>query len=160
VTIPNHQARWSEYLSQFNLVICFRPRKLGTKPDALTRQWDVYLKEGGSDYATVDPQNLQPIFSHEQLALSLYASKLYSTAVSRAYVMDIEQLTKDIHTIPSLLRNFLPLLHQNGPYPRMACSSSMRGFTFWTTMTSDSKYSGTSTIILSWAIMAKTRPLS
>jgi len=43
------QARWSEYLSQFNLVIRFCPGKLSTKPDALTCQWDVYLKEGGSD---------------------------------------------------------------------------------------------------------------
>src|SRR3979490_1831176 len=31
------QACWSKYLSQFNLTIWFRPRKLGTKPDALTR---------------------------------------------------------------------------------------------------------------------------
>jgi len=30
------QARWSEYLSQFNFAIRFRPGKLGTKPDALT----------------------------------------------------------------------------------------------------------------------------
>ena len=40
------QASWSEYLSQFNLVICFRPGKLGTKPDSLTRRWDVYPKGG------------------------------------------------------------------------------------------------------------------
>jgi len=31
------QAWWSEFLSQFNLVIRFRPGKLGGKPDALTR---------------------------------------------------------------------------------------------------------------------------
>jgi len=31
------QARWSEFLSQFNLVIRFRPGKLGAKLDALTR---------------------------------------------------------------------------------------------------------------------------
>ena len=30
------QARWSELLSQFNLTIKFRPRRLGRKPDALT----------------------------------------------------------------------------------------------------------------------------
>ena len=30
------QARWAEFLSQFNLVIRFRPGKLGTKPDTLT----------------------------------------------------------------------------------------------------------------------------
>ena len=29
------QARWSEYLSQFNLIIHFHPRQLGTKPDSL-----------------------------------------------------------------------------------------------------------------------------
>jgi len=31
------QVQWSEYLSQFNLVIRFHPGCLGTKPDALTR---------------------------------------------------------------------------------------------------------------------------
>ena len=31
------QAWWSEFLSSFNLVICFHPGKLGAKPDALTR---------------------------------------------------------------------------------------------------------------------------
>jgi len=88
----NHrQAWWSEYLSQLNLIIRFHPGKLGTKPDVLTRRWDVYLKEGGSDYATVNPQNLKPIFSREQLASSLCTLKLYSTAVSGAYVMDLEQ---------------------------------------------------------------------
>jgi len=35
--LTRRQARWSEYLSQFNLVIRFCPRRLGTKPDALTR---------------------------------------------------------------------------------------------------------------------------
>jgi len=35
--LTRRQARWSEYLSQFNLVIRFRPGRLGTKPDALTR---------------------------------------------------------------------------------------------------------------------------
>src|SRR6266511_798177 len=86
-----HQARWSEFLSQFNLIICFCPGKLSTKPNVLTRHWDVYLKEGDSDYATVNLQNLKPIFSQEQLA-----TKLYATAVSGAYVIDIDQLTKDI----------------------------------------------------------------
>ena len=35
--LTRRQARWSEYLCQFNLVIHFRPSKLGAKPDALTR---------------------------------------------------------------------------------------------------------------------------
>jgi len=40
------KAHWSEYLSGFNLVIRFHPGKLGTKPDPLTRRWDIYLKRG------------------------------------------------------------------------------------------------------------------
>ena len=58
------QARWSEFLSQFNLIICFHPRKLSTKLDALTRRCDIYLKEGGNTYETVNPQNLRPICSY------------------------------------------------------------------------------------------------
>ena len=57
------QARWSEYLSQFNLVIRFCPGHLGTKPDALTRRWDVYPKGGNTGYATVNSHNFKPIFT-------------------------------------------------------------------------------------------------
>ena len=35
--LTRRQAQWSEYLAQLNLVIQFRPSKLGAKPDALTR---------------------------------------------------------------------------------------------------------------------------
>ena len=35
--LTQRQAQWSEYLSQFNLVIKFYPSHLGTKQDALTR---------------------------------------------------------------------------------------------------------------------------
>ena len=69
--LTRRQARWSEFLSAFNLVIRFRPGKLGTKPDTLTRQWDVYPKEGNNDYTTVNPQNYRPVFTSEQLASSL-----------------------------------------------------------------------------------------
>ncbi|KIO05095.1 hypothetical protein M404DRAFT_78420, partial [Pisolithus tinctorius Marx 270] len=68
------QAHWSEFLSQFNMVIQFRPGKLGAKPDTLTRRWDIYPKEGDSDYAQVNPQNLRPVFMQEQLATSLCAT--------------------------------------------------------------------------------------
>ncbi|KXN88316.1 hypothetical protein AN958_07461 [Leucoagaricus sp. SymC.cos] len=51
------QAHWSEFLSQFHLIIRFHPGKLGTKPDALTRCWDVYPKERNTGYATVNPHN-------------------------------------------------------------------------------------------------------
>ena len=70
------QVRWSEYLSQFNLVIHFHPRQLGSKPNTLPRRWDVYPKEGSSDYATVNPHNFRPVFTNEQLASSLRATSL------------------------------------------------------------------------------------
>ena len=56
--LTHRQARWSEYLSQFNMVICFRPGKLGAKPDALTRRWDIYHKGGNSDFVLANLSNL------------------------------------------------------------------------------------------------------
>jgi len=44
------QVRWSEYLSGFNYLICYRARCLGTKPDALTCQEVVY-PQGDNVYA-------------------------------------------------------------------------------------------------------------
>ena len=41
------QARWSKFLSRFNMVICFHLGHLSTKPDALTHCPNLYLKEGG-----------------------------------------------------------------------------------------------------------------
>ncbi|CAA7265598.1 unnamed protein product [Cyclocybe aegerita] len=90
------QARWSEYLSQFNLIIRFRPGKLGAKLDALTRQWDVYLKEGGNDYATVNPHNFCPVFTQEQLAMSLRASTLITPSLHGATTLNIKKLHADI----------------------------------------------------------------
>src|SRR3979490_759668 len=94
--LTRRQARWSEYLSQFNLTIRFRPGKLGTKPDALTRRWDVYLKEGGSDYGTINPQNLRPIFTTTQLVESLRATQLMIPALRASIIMDSESLHSEI----------------------------------------------------------------
>ena len=67
-TLTCRQARWSEFLSQFNLKIHFRPDKLGTKPDALTRRWDVYHKGEPGTKGTTDSQNICPLFLPEQLS--------------------------------------------------------------------------------------------
>jgi len=93
------QAHWAEYLCQFNLIIRFCPRKLGTKPDALTRRWGVYAKEGVNDYAKVNPHNFCPVFSQEQLSASLHATSLISAAFCGATIMDVEQLHNDIHAV-------------------------------------------------------------
>ena len=57
---------------------------------------DVYPKEGDSDYAKINLQNLRPVFTQEQLASSLRAT-YYSEPVLRAVgLMDIGQLHEDI----------------------------------------------------------------
>src|SRR5882724_13146307 len=92
------QARWSEYLSSFNLIIRFRPGKLRNKPDALTGRWDVYLKEGNSDYASVNPQNYHPVFTSEQLASSLRATTLSIPVLRGSLIMDAERLHSNIRS--------------------------------------------------------------
>ena len=78
------------------MVIRFRPGKLGAKPDGLTRQWDVYPKEGDSAYARVNPQNFRPVFTQEQLTSSLRATLLEEPVLRASIIMDEEQLHKDI----------------------------------------------------------------
>ena len=100
--LTHWQARWSEYLSQFNLVICFRPRCLGTKPDALTRWWDVYPKERDNGYASVNPYNFRPVFTHEQIAASLWATIITTPTLRTATILDQNQLHSNIlATLPS-----------------------------------------------------------
>ena len=94
--LSRRQARWSEFLSQFNLVIRFRPGKLGTKPDSLTRRWDVYPKGGENDYSKVNPHNFRPVFTQEQLSASLRATQLIHPALRASITMDVEQLHEDI----------------------------------------------------------------
>ena len=90
--LTQRQAQWSKFLSQFNLIICFCPRKLSMKLDALTRQWDVYLKEGGNTYETVNPQNLRPIFTSTQLTELLQVTSLITPAIWATITMDSEML--------------------------------------------------------------------
>jgi hypothetical protein len=100
--LTRRQVRWSEYLSPFNFTLRFRPGKLGAKPDALTRRWDVYPKEGDKDYASVNPHNFRPVFTQEQLASSLRASYLAVPTLRAGTIMDIKQLREDIKSaLPS-----------------------------------------------------------
>ena len=78
------------------MVIHFRPTKLGTKPNVLTCRWDIYPKEGSSDYISINQQNLWPIFTDEQLALSLRTTTFWLPALHGSLIMDTEQLQADI----------------------------------------------------------------
>jgi len=94
--LTHQQVCWSKYLSRFNLVIHFCPGNSETKPNALTGWWDVYLKEGNSDYASVNPQNYHLVFTSEQLASSLRATTLSIPGLHGSLIMDAEGLHSDI----------------------------------------------------------------
>jgi len=90
------QVQWSEYLFQFNLVIRFCSGHLSTKPDALTRQWDIYPKRENTGYATVNPHNFKPIFTQEQLAASVQAMVFLFPSFHIATVVNLDTLHQDI----------------------------------------------------------------
>ena len=90
------QVQWLEYLSQFNLVIRFHPGCLGTKLDALTRQWNIYPKGGNTGYTTVNPHNFKPIFTQEQFAVSVQATVLFFPSLCTATVVNLNTLHQDI----------------------------------------------------------------
>ena len=94
--LTRRQAHWSEFLSQFNMVVHFRPRKLGAKLDSLTRRWDVYPKEGDKDYARINPHNFRPVFMQEQLTASLRATYLTAAVLWASVLFDLETLHDNI----------------------------------------------------------------
>jgi len=113
------QAKWSEYLSQFNLVIRFCPRCLGTKLDALTRWWDIYPKGGDNSYTSVNPHNFCPVFTHEQIAASLRATILTTPTLCAAMILDQNQLYSDIlATLPLDTSISNHLLHPEGRWSK------------------------------------------
>ena len=71
------------------MVIRFCPGKLGEKPDSLTRRVDYYLKGEDRDFTLANPQNLRPVFSQEQLATSLRATRLQEVVSDAAALVDI-----------------------------------------------------------------------
>ena len=88
------QACWSEFLSGFNMVICFCLGCLGTKPDAPTHHPDLYPKGGEKDI--ISTLNFKPIFSLDILSASLRASVLLPIALHGITDMDIDKLNKEI----------------------------------------------------------------
>src|SRR5260370_21077690 len=73
--LTQRQVHWSEYLSCFNTRIRFQPGRLGVKPDALTRRWDIYLGDGKMDNSMT---NMKPVFSTDQLATPNIAARMNS----------------------------------------------------------------------------------
>ena len=95
--LNRRQARWSEFLADFNFVIKYRPGTQGTKPDALTRRPDVCPVEKGSSLkAESNPHNLHQLLKDGQfirMGLSEARSQLL-TLIKTATAED--QATQDI----------------------------------------------------------------
>ena len=69
--LNRRQARWSEFLSNFNFTIIYRPGKQGIQPDDLTRRPDYRpLEKGGSLSTEANPQNHRPLLKPGQLLLA------------------------------------------------------------------------------------------
>src|SRR5882672_10960985 len=96
--LSHQQVHWSEYLAPFNMTLRYHPGRLNAKADCLTCCHDVYTKEGGSDYASANPHNFQPLFMSEQLASSLRANYYAAPVTHAATIMDTERLYADITT--------------------------------------------------------------
>lgn len=73
------QARWSEFLSQFNLIIWFCLEHLGLKLDTITYREDLYPREEKAVYNSVNLQNMCSVFTHSQLITSLWVMVLVSS---------------------------------------------------------------------------------
>jgi len=88
-----HQACWSEYLSQFNLQICFCPGVLSSKPDALTHRWDVYSK--GADTSSPN-SNRHLIFINQQVSTEARTGQLQDTLISPTPMLNDDLLLHNI----------------------------------------------------------------
>ena len=82
------------------------------------------LKGENSDYATVNLANFRPMFTQEQISVSLRATGLLMPALHATVIMDQEQLNSDI--LSALPDNPLFLAHQKEPQPRW--SITLDGF--------------------------------
>src|SRR5258705_12175157 len=85
------QARWAKFLVQFNMKVCFRLGRLGSKLDALTRRWDIYME--GDDPEAI-ATNVCPVFTSDQLAEVL----VLACTGSMEDLMPSNTLDQDAHT--------------------------------------------------------------
>jgi hypothetical protein len=128
------QARWSEYLSSFNMVVHFHPGKLGEKPDSLTCRADYYLKGGDRDFVLTNLQNLCPVFTQEHLATLLRTTQLQPIVSDAAALVDVSvpildttALVEDIkmgNMADPLAKQELDLCLKGSPSPQFSMSQT------------------------------------
>src|SRR5260221_5213027 len=93
------QARWAEFLAQFNMRVHFRPGRLGSKPDALTHRWDLYMDRDGQEPAAT---NVYPIFDSKHLAedpVLAHTGTMEEPMAAAGITMDSKAINGDIAVI-------------------------------------------------------------
>jgi hypothetical protein len=71
--LNRRQARWAEFLSDFDFTITYRPGLQGTKPDALTCRPDYHPMEKGSSLdSKFNPHNHRPLLKPGQFAYATH----------------------------------------------------------------------------------------
>src|SRR5258707_8852522 len=97
--LSHWQARWAEFLAQFNMRVCFRPGRLGSKPDVLTHRWDLYTDGDGQEPAAT---NMCLIFDSKHLAEDLvlaHTGTVEEPMAATGITMDSEAIDGDIAAI-------------------------------------------------------------
>lgn len=107
--LNRRQARWSEYLNEFNFQIQYRPGKQGTKPDALTRRGGD-LPEGGDDARTKYQQ--QTILKPQNLGTGVLPPQKLEQAVQLAHALieedfDLQAELRKTYTADQQIREIL-----------------------------------------------------
>ncbi|MBW0586817.1 hypothetical protein O181_126532 [Austropuccinia psidii MF-1] len=67
------QARWAEFLAEFHFTITYRPGRLATLPDPLSR-WDDVYPERGVDFISTNPQNFHQVIKKDGIQESRFFS--------------------------------------------------------------------------------------
>ena len=125
----------------------FSSQKLGTKPDTLTRQWDIYLKAGNSDYASINHRTTTwyspPRNWHHPFKLLPYQSQPSMDLSS--WMLKGSILTSGLKSKRILfLQNTLTISQTpSGLSILMVYYTTLNASMFWTPAISDSVFSST-----------------
>ncbi|MBW0570599.1 hypothetical protein O181_110314 [Austropuccinia psidii MF-1] len=69
--LTRHQAHWAEFLSEFHFSITYRPGRLATLLDALSR-WEGVYPERGEDFISNNPMKFQQLIKQDEVQPSRY----------------------------------------------------------------------------------------
>ncbi len=83
--LNRRQARWSEFLSDFNFIIIYRPGLKGTKPDALTRRSDYHPQHKGASLSEI----ANPMNNHSLIKPGQYLGMAHAFDVTSTITNDI-----------------------------------------------------------------------